>query len=66
MTRPVSGQLGHLKAILVLSGALQVSMNMNLSILEPHFVMQISEPPNIAEKRICIQNLDMGLSFQKK
>ena len=66
MTRPVSGQMGHLKAILVLSGPLLVSMNMNLSISEPHFVLQISQPTNIAQKRLCIQNLYMDLSFQKK
>ena len=38
MTRPVGSQLGHLKAILVLWGLLQVSMNIHLSILELHFV----------------------------
>ena len=60
MTRPVSSQLGHLKAILVLLGPLQVSMKINLSISEPHFVLQISQPPNITHKLFCIQNLHMG------
>ena len=37
---------------------------MNLSISEPHFVLQISQPPNIAQKWFCIQNLHMGDSTQ--
>ena len=41
-------------------------MNMNLCISEPHFVLQISQPPNIAQKWFFTQNLHMGLSFQKK
>ena len=41
-------------------------MNMNLSTLEPHFVLQISQSANIAEKWFCIQNFHMDLSFQKK
>ena len=44
----------------------QVSMNINLSISEPHFVLQISQPPNIAQKWFCIQNLHMDISLQKK
>ena len=41
-------------------------MNMNLSVSEPNFVLQISQPPDIAEILFCIQNLHMNLSFQKK
>ena len=66
MTRPVGSQLGHLKAILVLWGPLQVSMNINSSISETHFVLQISQPLNIAQKLFCIQNFHTDLSFQKK
>ena len=39
---------------------------MKLSALEPHFVFQISQPPNIVQKWICILNLQMDLSFQEK
>ena len=63
MTRPASSQLGHLKAILVLWGPLQISMNIILSI---SIVLQISQPPNIVQKWFCIQNLHMDISFQKK
>ena len=66
MIRSVRVEMGHLRAILVLWGTLQVSMNMNLSISEPNFVLQISQSPNNAQKWFCIQNLLMGLSFQKK
>ena len=66
MTRPVSGQLGHLRAIPVLWGPLQVNMNMNLCISEPHFVLQISQPRIIPQKWFCTQNLHMGFSFQNK
>ena len=66
MIRPVKGQLGYLKAILVLWETLQISMNMNLSILEPDFVLYISQPPYIAQKWFCIQKLLMDLSFQRK
>ena len=41
-------------------------MNMNMCISEPHFVLQISQRPNIAQKWFCTQNLNMRLSFQKK
>ena len=41
-------------------------MNMYLSILEPGFVLQISQPPKIAQNWFCIHNLHMDLSFQKK
>ena len=41
-------------------------MNMNLSYLELHFVLQISQPPNIAQIWFCIQNVHMDLSFQGK
>ena len=37
------GQFGHLKATLVLQVKLQVIINMNFSILELHFVLQISQ-----------------------
>ena len=66
LTRPVSSQFGHLMAIPVLKVPLQVNMNMNLCISEPHSVLQISQPPNIAQKWFYTQNLHMGLSFQKK
>ena len=39
-------------------------MKMNLCISEPHFVLQISQPPNIAQKWFCIQILRMDLSPQ--
>ena len=65
-SRPVSGQLGHLRAIPVLWGPLQVNMNMNLCISESIFVLQISQPPKITQKWFCTQNLHMDLSFQKK
>ena len=51
---PLSGQSGHLKATLVLWGALQVSMNMYLSIPESRFVLQISQPPKITQNWFCI------------
>ena len=41
-------------------------MNINLSPSEPHFIFQISQPPNIGQKWFCIQNLQMDLSFQEK
>ena len=47
-------------------GALRTSMNMNLSVSEPHFVSQISHHPKIAEKWFCTQNLRMDISFQEK
>ena len=63
---PLSGQSGHLKATLRQWGPLQVSINMYLSISEPGFVLQISQPPKIAQNWFCIQNLHKDLSFQKK
>ena len=57
---------GHLKAPLRLWGPIYVSMNMYLSISEHSFVVQISQPPKIAQNWFCIQNLHMDLSFQKK
>ena len=33
---------------------------------ESYFVLQISQPPKVAQKWFCIQNLHMGLSFQEK
>ena len=62
----LSGQSGHLKATLRQWGPLQVSINMYLPISEPGFVLQISQPPKIAQNWFCIQNLHMDLSFQKK
>ena len=41
-------------------------MNINLSPSEPHFIFQISQPPNIGQKWFCIQNLQMDLSFQEE
>ena len=43
---------------------LQDSMDVNLCPSEPHFVFQITPPPNIGQKWFCIQNLRMDLSFQ--
>ena len=65
MIRSVRVELGHLKAILVLWGTLQVSMNMNLSISEPNFVLQISQSPNIAQKWFCIPYIWI-LVFRRK
>ena len=31
-----------------------------------HFVLQISQPPKVAQKWFCIQNVHMDLSFQQK
>ena len=63
MIRPVRGLLEYLKAILVLWETLQIKMNMNLSILEPDFVLYISQPPYKAQKWFCIQNLHMDPIF---
>ena len=41
-------------------------MNMYLSISEPGFVLQISQPTKIAQNWLWIQNLHMDRSFQKK
>ena len=62
MARPVSSQLGYLKAILVLWGTLQISLIKNLSISELHFVLQISTPSNSAQICFCIQNLHIWIS----
>ena len=40
-------------------------MKLNLSTSELHCFLQISQPPNIVQKRSCIQNSQMDLSFQK-
>ena len=61
----VRGQLGQLVVTTWLSEPLRTSINMNLSVSEPHFVLQISQPPNIAQKWFCIKNLHMDLSFQE-
>ena len=62
---PVSSQLGHFKAVLVMPGPLQVSMNINLSISDPHFVLKISQPPNNAQKWFYIQNYMWIFVFRK-
>ena len=54
------------KATLRSQVTVQDSMNMNLSTSEPNFGFQISQPPNIGQKWVCIQNLQMDLSFQEK
>ena len=41
-------------------------MNMYLFTLERRFVLQISQPPRIAQNWFYIQNFHMDLSFQKK
>ena len=56
----------HLEANLALLRPFQVIPNMTFSISEPHFVLQISQPPIIAQKWFCIQNLHMDISFQQK
>ena len=45
---------------------LRVSMNINFSTSEAHFVSQISQPPERTQNWFCIQNLPMDLSFQGK
>ena len=45
---------------------LRVSMNINLSTLEPPFVFQISQSSNFGKKWFFIQNLQMDFSFQEK
>ena len=45
---------------------LSVSINLNLSISQPYFVFQISQPPNMAQKWFCIQHSQMDLSFQER
>ena len=42
---------------------LRVSMNINFSTSEAHFVSQISQPPERTQNWFCIQNLPMDLSF---
>ena len=66
VSRQLRSQSGHLKATLRLWGPLQVSMNIYLSISEPGFVLQISQPPKIAQNWFGIQNWHMDLSFQRK
>ena len=63
---PDRSQSGHLGAKMTLLRPLLAIPNMTLTISEPHFVFQISKPPNIAQKWFCIQSLHMDLSFQKK
>ena len=41
-------------------------MNMKSIVLETNFVSQISQPPGLAQKWFCIQNLRMDLSVQQK
>ena len=66
LTGPVRCQSGHFEVNLTLLRSLQVIPNLTLSVSEPHFVLQISHLPNMAQKWFCTQNLHMGLSFQKK
>ena len=63
---PVLGLLGYADATMRPQVLQRDSMKMNWSNSEPYFVFQISQPPNIAEKCFCIQNLQMDLSFQEK
>ena len=63
---PVRGHSRHLEANLALIRPLQAIPNMTLSILELHFVLQISQPTIIAQKWFCIQNLHLDLSCQIK
>ena len=56
----------HLGANLPLLRPFQVIPNMTFSISEPHFVLQISQPPNIAQKRFCTQNLHIWVSFFRR
>ena len=63
---PIRTQLGHHKVTLVLEGPLEVSIKINLSVSEAHFVLQISQPPVIAHTWFYIHNLHMDLSFQMK
>ena len=66
LSRPVRDQLGHLKVTTGMLWPLWTIMNMNLSVSEPYFVSQLSQPPNITQKWFSIQNLHMNLCFQKK
>ena len=63
---PVWDLLGYPEAILRLQVQLSVSIDLNLSISQPYFVFQISQPPNMAQKWFCIQHSQMDLSFQER
>merc|ERR1712081_55818 len=52
---------GILRQVQLLAG-----INLNLSISQPYFVFQISQPPNMAQKWFCIQHSQMDLSFQER
>ena len=57
---------GVSQAILKPQVHMRTIINLNLSISDPHFVCQISQPPNMAQKGFCIQISQMDLSFKKK
>ena len=65
---PVLDLLGYpeAEATLRLQVQLSVSINLNLSISQPYFVFKISQPPNMAQKWLCIQRSQMDLSFQER
>ena len=63
---PVFDILGYNEAALTQQALLLASMNLNMSASGPHSVFQISQPPDIAQKWFCIQNLEIDISFQKK
>ena len=55
--------LGYPGATLRPQVQLSASINWNLSISQPYFVFQISQPPNMAQKSFCIQQSQIDLSF---
>ena len=61
---PVWGLLRYPEINQRIQVLLQLSMILNLCTSELHFVFQISQPPNIAQKWFCIQILRMDLSSQ--
>ena len=63
---PVWDLLGYPEATLRPLVKLSASINLNLSISQPYFVFQISQPPNMAQEWFCIQHTQMDLSFQER
>ena len=61
---PVGATLRPLRDTSGLSGTIPVSMNMIFIDSVIHFVLQISQPREIAQKWFCIQYVRMDLSFQ--
>ena len=64
-----SGQSGPSGAITSHSDAVRITSGQkenDLSVSEPHFVLQISQPPGFTQKWFYIHDLYMDLSFQKK